>query len=412
MITEALRLSDDELGRLIEEGEGHRVEFKETLGGSAPERIREAICAFANDLPGSGRPGIVVVGLKDDRTHGGLAVTDDMLRSLSDMRSDGNVLPPPVLLAEKRVYRGDDVAVVTVRPSDSPPVRYKGAIHVRVGPRRGVANANEERILNEKRRYGDRPFDIVPAPDTGPDDLHRRQFEDEYLPKAVDRQVLEANERSFEERLAAAKMIASVDDRRATILGLLTVGIRPRDFIPGAYVQFLHIAGRELADEIVDESAIDGTISDMLRGVEDKLRSHNRHRVDFVSGDRERRTALYPLVALRELVRNAIMHRDYKATNAPVRVTWFDDRIEIQSPGGPFGAVTETNFGDPGVTDYRNPNLAESMKVLGYVQRFGAGIPTARRLLREAGHPELVFTATPTHLLAAVEAVPEPGRAT
>ena len=266
--------------------------------------------------------------------------------------------------------------------------------------------------LNERRRYGDRPFDIVPMPGTGPDDLHRRQFEDEYLPKAVDRQVLEANERSLEERLAAAKMIASVDDRRATMLGLLTVGIRPRDFIPGAYVQFLRIAGRELADEIVDESAIDGTVSDMLRGVEDKLRSHNRHRVDFVSGDRERRTALYPSAALRELVRNAIMHRDYEATNAPVRVTWFDDRIEIQSPGGPFGAVTETNFGDPGVTDYRNPNLAESMKVLGYVQRFGAGIPTARRLLREAGHPELVFTAAPTHLLATVEAVPEAGRAT
>ena len=410
MTTKALRLNDDELGRLIEEGESHRVEFKETLGGGAPEGIREAICAFANDLPGSGRPGIVVVGLKDDRAHGGVAVTDEMLRQLSDMRSDGNVLPPPVLLAERRSYRGKDVAVVTVRPSDSPPVRYRGKIHVRVGPRRSVATANEERILNEKRRYGDRPFDIAPMPNTGPDSLNRRQFEDEYLPKAVDRQVLEANERSFEERLAAAKMIASIDDRRATILGLLTIGIRPRDFIPGAYAQFLRIAGRELSDDIVDEGAIDGTVSDALRLVEDKLWSHNRRRVDFVSGDRERRTELYPLAALRELVRNAIMHRDYEATNAPVRVTWFDDRIDIQNPGGPFGAVTRENFGDPGVADYRNPNLAESMKVLGYVQRFGAGIPTARRLLREAGHPELVFTAAPTHLLATVGAVPEPGQ--
>ena len=207
---EALRLSDDELGRLIEEGEGHRVEFKETLGGSAPRRIREAICAFANDLPGSGRPGIVVVGLKDDRTHGGLAVTDEMLLSLSDMRSDGNILPPPVLLVEKRSYRGEDVAVVTVWPSDSPPVRYRGAIHVRVGPRRSVATANEERILNERRRSGDRLFDIAPVPGAGPDDLHRRRFEDEYLPKAVDWQVLEANERSFEERLAAASRCVGV----------------------------------------------------------------------------------------------------------------------------------------------------------------------------------------------------------
>ena len=327
---------------------------------------------------------------------------------LSDMRSDGNILPPPVLLAEKRSYRGRDVAVVTVRPSDSPPVRYKGAIHVRSGPRRSVATANEERMLNERRRYGDRPFDIAPVPGTGPDDLNRRQFEDEYLPNAVDRELLKANQRTFDERLAATKMIASVDDERATILA---VGIRPRDFIPGAYVQFLRIAGRELSDEIVDESTIDGTVSDALRLVEDKLRLHNHRRIDFVSEDRERQTELYPLAALQQLVRNAVMHRDYETTNAPVRVTWFDDRVEIQNPGGPFGAVTGKNFGGPGVTDYRNPNLAESMRVLGYVQRFGAGIPTARRLLREAGHPELDFTVTPTHLLATVEAIPKPRQA-
>ena len=99
-------------------------------------------------------------------------------------------------------------------------------------------------------------------------------------------------------------------------------------------------------------------------------------------------------------------------SNAPVRVTWFDDRIEIQNPGGPFGSVTKSNFAHPGVTDYRNPNLAESMRVLGYVQRFGIGIPTAQRLLCEAGHPEPQFTVEPTHLLVKVRAVPDAAEAT
>jgi Ni,Fe-hydrogenase III small subunit len=48
-----------------------------------------------------------------------------------------------------------------------------------------------------------------------------------------------------------------------------------------------------------------------------------------------------------------------------VRVYWFDDRIEIYNPGGPYGAVTVENFGRPGVTDYRNPHLADAIKVLG-----------------------------------------------
>ena len=171
-------------------------------------------------------------------------------------------------------------------------------------------------------------------------------------------------------------------------------------------MQFLRIGGQDLADPILDERVIDGTISEMLSRADDKLRSHNLRRVDIVKEDTERRTDIYPLAALQELVRNAVIHRDYETTNTPVRVTWFDDRIEIQNPGGPFGSVTTENFSRPGVTDYRNPNLAESLKVLGYVQRFGVGIPTAKRLLREGGHPEPEFTAEPTHLLATVKAAP------
>ena len=61
------------------------------------------------------------------------------------------------------------------------------------------------------------------------------------------------------------------------------------------------------------------------------------------------------------------------------------------NPGGPFGEVTIETFGQPGLTDYRNPNLAEAMRVLGFVQRFGYGIPLARRLLQENGNPEPGF---------------------
>ncbi len=398
-----LRIDDEELTRLIEGEESDRVEFKESLGGNARDRVREAICAFANDLGGSNQKGIVVVGLRDDGTPVGNPVTDQMLRTLVDMRSDGNIVPPPVILVERRTYGGHDIAVVTVLPSDSPPVRYKGAIHVRNGPRRGIASAQDERVLNERRRHGDIPFDLTPVLGTKVADLDRVSFETEYLPNAIDRELLRANERSLDERLAATKMIASVEGKQATILGLLVLGVSPRDRIPGAYVQFLRIGGDEFSDPILDEKAIDGTVSEVLSRLDDKLRAHNRRRIDIVSQDRESREDSFPLGAIQELVRNAVVHRDYEASNAPVRVTWFDDRIEIQNPGGPFGSVTAGNFAQPGVTDYRNPNLAESMRVLGYVQRFGVGIPTAQRLLREAGHSDPEFRVNATHVLATVK---------
>ena len=386
-------LSDAEILRLIDYGEADRVEFKETLSGSAPRQVREAICAFANDLPGYGTTGVAFIGVRDqDRVIVGVDVTDELLRQLADMKTDGNILPLPSMTVTKQTLRGQDVAMVAVSPSDSPPVRYRGRIHIRIGPRQGIATAQDERILNERRRHGDRPFDLQPIPTAGTNELNLSRFQYEYLPQAFSDDVLEANYRSLEERLAATKMIASADDPTATVLGLLVIGKSPQDFIPCAYVDFLRIDGTELADDIIDSETIQGDVSNLLRRLDDKLESHNRTAVDITTSRMEQRTSLYPAAALQQITRNAVMHRTYEATNAPVRVNWFNDRIEVISPGGPFGVVNADNFGEPGLTDYRNPNLADAMRTLAFVQRFGAGIPIARRLLHQAGHPEPVFT--------------------
>lgn len=384
--------NDNELLRLLRGGESHRVEFKESLSGDAANRVREAACAFANDLPGDGLPGVAFVGVRDDGSPTGAPVTDELLRQLADVKTDGNIVPPPSLFVEKRALAGSEVAVMAVLPSDSPPVRYRGRIHIRTGSRRGVATEQDERMLNERRRHGHRPFDLEPVPSSTMSDLSLTFFENEYLPQAFAPDVLEANDRTREQRLASLKMIASPDDPTPTALGLLVLGKSPQDFIPGAYVQFLRIEGTELADPIVDAEDIRGAVSDALRRLDDKLISHNRVAVDLTSARTERRDSLYPIAALQQITRNAVMHRAYEATNAPVRVTWFSDRVEVISPGGLYGSVNKDNFGAPGVTDYRNPNLAEAMRTLGFVQRFGVGIALARRLLQEAGHPEPAFS--------------------
>ena len=399
-----LNLTDEELLQEIETGEADRVELKENLSGNAKESAREAICAFANDLPNYEKPGLLFVGVRNDRTIVGIQVTDELLQQLANMKTDGNIVPPPSLIVQKRTFRGKEVAVVAVQPSDSPPVRFKGAIRIRVGTRRDIATSQEERILNEKRRYGDRPFDLQPMPTSDISDLNLAQFEYEYLPQAFSSEVLAANDRSLNEQLAATKMIDAADSPTPTVLGILTLGKSPQDFMPGAYVQFLRINGVEFTDEIIDSEEIRGAIPDLLRRLDDKLFAHNRVAIDFTSGSIEKRTALYPMEAVQQIVRNAIMHRTYEATNAPVRVYWFNDRIEIFSPGGAFGTVTAENFGKPGFADYRNPNLAEVMRTLRYVQRFGLGISMARRLLEEAGHPDLKFDVDSSYIQATIRA--------
>lgn len=374
--------SDAQLEAMMSDLESDCVERKQSFQGDAPKKVREAVCAFANDLAGHGVPGVVFVGVHDNGTiMPGFVVSDDLLLNLASIKTDGNIVPPPSLFVEKRLLQGSEVAVVTVLPCDTPPVRYQGRVHVRWGPRRGLATAQDERILNERRRHHDRPFDVQPVRDADLTDLDRLRFEQEYLPALVARDVLDANGRSYEQKLAATKMVLGEEDTTPTTLGLLVIGKSPSDWLPGAYTQFLRLAGDDLTAPVVDDEPIHGSVADQIRRLEEKLAAHNLRGVRFRDVTTEDRRETYPMDALRQLVRNAYMHRSYEATNTPIRVYWFDDRIEIHNPGGPFGSVTPENFGQPGITDYRNPNLAEALRALGYVQRFGAGIAIARKAL-------------------------------
>jgi ATP-dependent DNA helicase RecG len=155
-----MALSEDELAALLADMESDRVERKESA--SDKDKLSQSICAFANDLPAHRKPGVLFVGVRDDGQHAGLAITDELLRNLADLRDQGNILPPPSMSVRKVRLAGGDVAVVEVQPSSAPPVRYKGRIYIRIGPRRGIANADDERQLNERRRALDLPFDTRP----------------------------------------------------------------------------------------------------------------------------------------------------------------------------------------------------------------------------------------------------------
>ncbi len=252
---------------------------------------------------------------------------------------------------------------------------------------------------SERRRHRDLPFELQPVPSATLRDLNRRLFEEEYLPAAFARDVLDANDRTYEERLAACRMIAAADQPTPTVLGILVLGVRPDDFLGGDYIQFLRIDGPKLSDPILDAKRISGPLGLLLRELDLVLEAHVRTRVDITSGPVEKRVSDYPLPALQQLVRNAVMHRTYEDTNAPVRITWFSDRLEILSPGGPFGLVTTENFGRPGIVDYRNRYLAEAMRVLGFLQRFGVGLAIARQQLAANGNPPMELQPTPHYVL-------------
>ena len=392
--------SDAELEALMSDLESDLVERKESAADG--RKIRRNVCAFANDLPGNGKPGVVLIGVRDDGNCAALPIDDELLTGLANIRGDGGILPLPSMTVQRRVLRGCEVAVVSVEPSADTPVRYQGRVWVRVGPSVREGSVEDERLLTERRRAADLPFDLRPASGAQRSDLDQDFLRDHYLPNAIAPAVLERNTRPIEHQLRSLRLVQGA---KPTWGAILAFGRDPQAFNPGAYVQFLRIDGAQITDPIRDQKQLTGGLADVLRRLDELLDLNISVRTQVAGAPREIQRPDYPADALRQLAHNAVMHRSYEGTNTPVRIHWFSDRVEIASPGGLYGRITPDNFGE-GDTDYRNPLLAEIMANLGFAQRFGLGVPLARQALATNGNPAPEFEFQQTRVVATVRPAP------
>jgi ATP-dependent DNA helicase RecG len=377
-------ISIAELSKLMMDIESDRIE--RTISTSDTDKFSKAICAFANDLPQHQLPGYLLIGVKDDGTLSGLQVSDQLLQNLGDLRSAGNILPLPAITVAKYSFPKGDVAVVEVQPSDLPPVRYKGQVHVRVGPRKAIASEQEERRLSEKRLSYARSFDASPCRDSELKDLALGIF-DSYRREAIAPEIIEENHRTIEEQLASLRFF-NPRLQCPTHAGILLFGKNPRYYLPGSYIQYLKIAGINLIDPLSDQAEISGDLLSVLRELDTRVKTGITTKLVAVSSLKERSVSDYPEWAIREILMNAIMHRDYQS-NTPIRFYWFADRIEIHSPGGLYGEVTPENY--TRTNSYRNPVIAEALKSLGYVNRYGYGIQRTQKLLSDNENPPAEF---------------------
>lgn len=377
MITKA------ELEALLQGLEQDRVE--KTIAVNDANKFGEAICSFANDLADHKKPGYLIMGAHDDGSKAGMTITEQNLQTLLSFRTDGRIVPPPSLVVEKFVFPDGELAVVEVQPHFLPPVRFNGKVCIRAGIRRGIANEADERILIEKRTAFARTFDVLPCKGSSLADISIELFKLRYLPSAIDADTLRENHRELKEQLASLKFYDLRKDC-PTYAGILMFGTNPRFFIPGAYVQYVRFQGTDESSDFDFEHRFDGDLTTQLGQMDEFIKANIVKQVlPELGGDY---VANYPLRAVRELLFNAVIHRDYQS-NAPVRFYEFSDRIEISNAGGLYGKANPENF--PNENDYRNPSLSEAAKNLGYINAFNVGVKAALAALRKNGSPDPEF---------------------
>ncbi|MBI2968512.1 MAG: putative DNA binding domain-containing protein [Bacteroidetes bacterium] len=382
-------ISREQLINFISNPEDDRIEKTESTTDS--QKFGEAICSFANDLPNHNKPGYLIIGVKKDNLLNGLMVTEPLLQLLMDFRNDGRIVPPPAITVARFILPDGDVAVVEVQPSTLPPVKFKHQIYIRIGPRRGVANEQEERILNEKRSTNARTYDAFPCLGSTMNDLSMEIFRTVYLPNAIDGETLKANNRESVNQLASLQFY-DIKHNCPTVAGILMFGINPMHFLPGAYIQYIRFKGTSVTDEFDLEKKFSGDLTTQMKVLDEFINAQiiKTKAVRKNKSIQEEYFNNYPAWAIREFLFNAIIHRDYQS-NSFVKFYEFENCIEITNPGGLYGLVTPENF--PRVNDYRNPALAEAVKNLGYVNRFNIGILRAQEELKKNGNnpPDLII---------------------
>ena len=382
------------------------IEVKKAEGG-LPQSIINSVSAFAN-----GDGGLVILGL--DEADGFRSVDVDAAKIAADFGSAcAEQLEPPVR-PEIDIASVDGrpvvVAAVEGLASDRKPcfVKSRGMdrgsfIRTHDGDRR--MTTYEVHVLASSK--GQPVDDTAPVSGVSVGDL------DAELVRGLTRRLRSTRGGVFSQATddeILRLMGIVVDDERGpsvTLAGLLAVGRYPQQFLPqldATFVVYATVSGEPLADgtRFIDNQSIDGPIPAMVAEALAAVRRNMKRRSVIVGLGREDRWE-YPEEAVREIVANALMHRDYhpSAHGAQVRIELYPDRIEVTSPGGLYGPIAREDLGAEPQSSSRNARLAkllEDVEVAGtgrtVCENRGSGLIATAAALRGAGiePPELIDT--------------------
>lgn len=369
--------------------ESDRIEWKVSADDS--EKIIQAVCAMANDLGGSARPGIILVGVdKGGKVVGvgDIRKLDDIEQRLSNQPRSTKMVPTPSFDLRHEELEGKHVLVLSIEPYPVPPlVQVNSVPWIRQGTTTRRATDADVARLRERRPESTRPFDQRTHRLATVQDLAEAPLRAEYLAAKegiVDAEVFP----EFTAWLTQRQMGQLVDGVwRPNPTALLIHGISPDSWYPGAKIEFVRYGGGDVDSAVASRKSIGGTLPEQLEALWAQMEAHLASGVAEVRGPVETYRPDYPSEALKELARNLVQHRQYEGNNAPSRVEWFDDRIEFSNPGGPFGRASDGEFGEH--SDYRNPTLTARLVELGYVQKLGRGIRRVRKHLEQNGNPPM-----------------------
>jgi ATP-dependent DNA helicase RecG len=363
---------------LVFEGESDGLEFKKSTGGL--KGGMESLCGFLN-----GRGGQVLFGVTDAGKIVGQDISDHTLQVLA---SEIAHLDPPTLIEQIRIGADRrEVLMLATTDLSGTPHTYRGRAYQRVGTTTSIMPREEyERRLLE-RGHSQKRWENLPASGYTPADLDQDEIR-RTISEAVDAGRLNADITGPGETLRKLHLI---DGERVNQAGIVAFASEVLPGYPQCSMRLARFRGIT-KDEFLDQNQLSGNAFALLHEATVFIRRNLPVRGRFEDGVLERKDEpIYPPMALREALVNALCHRDYSVAGGAVSVAIFDDRLEICSTGSlPFGLTVNDLKGEH-TSRPRNPLLAEVFYRRGLVERWGRGTNKIIDLCRAAGQPAVEF---------------------
>ncbi len=188
-------------------------------------------------------------------------------------------------------------------------------------------------------------------------------------------------------------------DNNPTLAGLMTFSKYPQTYFPQLCITAVALPGTEHGAvgedgaRFIDNKRITGAIPDMLDEAVDFVIKNSRTKTIINEMGRRADKPEYPIVAVREAIVNALVHRDYSihTENVPIRIEMYRDRLEITNSGGLYGKISIDALGKVH-PETRNATLANMLELLHVTENRYSGIPTMRSECIKAKLPAPIFS--------------------
>ena len=374
--------------------ETRTLEIKAAKEG-CPRRLYDTLSAFSNQDDG----GMIIFGIDENNGYDPCGVYDpqDLQKKIAEQCMQ---MEPPVrpllTVAEKegKVFVSAEIPGVDIAER---PCYYRGQGRLK-GSRIRVGDSDEPMTEYEvysyeafRKKYQD---DVRPVPRAALTVLDQT-----LLTEYIGRLKKERRNLSALQDETLYELMSVTRGGQVTLSSVLLFCPYPQAFFPQLCITAVALPGSEMGEtgeageRFLDNRRVEGTIPEMLEQAIDFVCKNMRTKtiINPRTGRREDRTD-YPVTAVREVLLNTLVHRDYSihTEGMPIQIVMYPDRIVIKNPGGIYGRLRVDQLGKV-QPDTRNPVLARALETLGITENRYSGIPTIRRAMEDYGLQAPVF---------------------